>query len=123
MCMVREARCTRSCGSLWERISAGHDRSDGGLAAAVCEMAFAGNCGVSLNLSDKEVAGETTFEALFHEELGLVLEVAAEKATGVEAEGGAVTSDKAATLEVATSMRTKAQMEFWDAAAADKAAA
>ncbi|MDR2239412.1 MAG: phosphoribosylformylglycinamidine synthase [Zoogloeaceae bacterium] len=27
-----------------------HDRSDGGLFAAACEMAFAGRCGVSLNL-------------------------------------------------------------------------
>jgi phosphoribosylformylglycinamidine synthase len=27
-----------------------HDRSDGGLFAAACEMAFAGHCGVSLNL-------------------------------------------------------------------------
>jgi phosphoribosylformylglycinamidine synthase len=27
-----------------------HDRSDGGLWASACEMAFAGNCGVSLNI-------------------------------------------------------------------------
>ncbi|MBM3392926.1 MAG: phosphoribosylformylglycinamidine synthase [Betaproteobacteria bacterium] len=27
-----------------------HDRSDGGLFAAACEMAFAGHCGISLNL-------------------------------------------------------------------------
>ncbi|NBS48974.1 MAG: phosphoribosylformylglycinamidine synthase, partial [Betaproteobacteria bacterium] len=31
-------------------ILAYHDRSDGGLFACVCEMAFAGHCGVSLNL-------------------------------------------------------------------------
>src|SRR3972149_1987719 len=32
------------------RLLAYHDRSDGGLFAAVCEMAFAGRCGVTLNL-------------------------------------------------------------------------
>ena len=32
------------------RILAYHDRSDGGLWAAVCEMAFAGQRGVSLNV-------------------------------------------------------------------------
>uniref|UniRef100_A0A7S0AXS3 Phosphoribosylformylglycinamidine synthase n=1 Tax=Pyrodinium bahamense TaxID=73915 RepID=A0A7S0AXS3_9DINO len=57
-------------------ISAGHDRSDGGLAAAVLEMAFAGNCGLTLDLSSPELAGATTLQALFHEELGLVIEVA-----------------------------------------------
>ena len=51
-------------------ISAGHDRSDGGLITTVLEMAFAGNCGL-----DIEFAGSgTVFEALFAEELGLVLE-------------------------------------------------
>jgi len=33
-----------------DRILAYHDRSDGGLWAAVCEMAFAGQRGVSLNV-------------------------------------------------------------------------
>jgi len=55
------------------KISAGHDRSDGGLASAVLEMAFAGNCGVKLDVSG--VAGGTTLESLFNEELGLVVEV------------------------------------------------
>lgn len=31
-------------------MSAGHDISDGGLITAVLEMAFAGNCGVNINL-------------------------------------------------------------------------
>lgn len=31
-------------------MSAGHDISDGGLVTAVLEMAFAGNCGVNINL-------------------------------------------------------------------------
>ena len=31
------------------KISAGHDISDGGLAVALLEMAFAGNCGVDVS--------------------------------------------------------------------------
>uniref|UniRef100_A0A0D9V8R7 phosphoribosylformylglycinamidine synthase n=1 Tax=Leersia perrieri TaxID=77586 RepID=A0A0D9V8R7_9ORYZ len=53
-------------------ISAGHDISDGGLIVSVLEMAFAGNCGVKLNI-DSEDSG--LLQALFAEELGLVLEV------------------------------------------------
>ena len=81
-------------------ILAYHDRSDGGLWAAVCEMAFAGHLGVSLNvdllvtesdgISDsraefgdsKNWAGqvserrnELTLKALFNEELGVVIQV------------------------------------------------
>lgn len=58
-------------------ISAGHDVSDGGLVTAVLEMAFAGNTGVEVNLPPCEASG--AFGALFAEELGLVLEVAADK--------------------------------------------
>ncbi len=82
------------------KLLAYHDRSDGGLWAAVCEMAFAGHRGVSLNvdllvtegdgLSDsrmdwgdaKNWAGQTserrkalTLRALFAEELGAVIQV------------------------------------------------
>src|SRR5690606_30402362 len=32
------------------RLLAYHDRSDGGLFATVCEMAFAGRCGVAINI-------------------------------------------------------------------------
>ncbi len=49
-------------------VSAYHDRSDGGLWAAACEMAFAGATGLEL-----EVSGVS---ALFSEELGVVLGVA-----------------------------------------------
>ncbi len=81
-------------------ILAYHDRSDGGLIATVCEMAFAGNVGVALNvdmlvtegdgISDsrmehgdsKNWSGqvsarrhELTLQALFNEELGVVLQV------------------------------------------------
>jgi phosphoribosylformylglycinamidine synthase len=58
-----------------EKISAGHDRSDGGLITTILEMAFAGNHGVELELEDESDAGPIPF--LFSEELGLVLEVRA----------------------------------------------
>ena len=51
-------------------ILSGHDRSDGGLITTVLEMAFAGNCGLNLALSGEGSA----LEALFAEELGLVIE-------------------------------------------------
>jgi phosphoribosylformylglycinamidine synthase len=82
------------------RILAYHDRSDGGLWAAACEMAFAGQVGVTLNVDmlvtegdgiadsrmdvgdSKNWAGqvgarrqERTLRALFNEELGVLLQV------------------------------------------------
>ncbi len=83
------------------KILAYHDRSDGGLFACVCEMAFAGHVGVSLNIDMLLVEGdgisdsrmdegdsknwasqvgarrdELTLKALFNEELGAVIQVA-----------------------------------------------
>lgn len=55
-----------------ELVSAGHDVSDGGLIVNILEMAFAGNCGLSVDLS---LRNNTLFETLFAEEIGLVLEV------------------------------------------------
>ncbi|HZH03999.1 MAG TPA: phosphoribosylformylglycinamidine synthase, partial [Myxococcaceae bacterium] len=49
-----------------------HDRSDGGLFAAVAEMAFAGHCGAKVSL---EGLGADPVAALFSEELGAVLQV------------------------------------------------
>ncbi|GAA4420754.1 phosphoribosylformylglycinamidine synthase [Acidovorax lacteus] len=82
------------------RILAYHDRSDGGLLAAVAEMAFAGHVGVALNVDLLVTEGdgihdsraeygdaknwatqvgarrdELTLKALFNEELGVVLQV------------------------------------------------
>ena len=82
------------------QVLAYHDRSDGGLLAAVAEMAFAGHVGVALNVDmlvtegdgitdsradhgdAKNWAGqisarrdELTLKALFNEELGVVLQV------------------------------------------------
>ncbi|KAG9138828.1 hypothetical protein Leryth_007456 [Lithospermum erythrorhizon] len=55
-----------------ELISAGHDISDGGLIVTVLEMAFAGNCGIKLDLP---VTENNVFQTLFAEELGLIIEV------------------------------------------------
>jgi phosphoribosylformylglycinamidine synthase len=81
-------------------ILAYHDKSDGGLWATVCEMAFAGHVGVALNvdmlllegdgISDSRMEhgdtknwaqqtsvrrDELTLQALFNEELGVVIQV------------------------------------------------
>src|SRR5947208_16903642 len=82
--------------ALRAHILAYHDRSDGGLFATVCEMAFAGHCGVTLNLdaltfdaasddvdafkrnADEQLAGrarELVLAALFSEELGAVIQI------------------------------------------------
>lgn len=53
-------------------IVAYHDRSDGGLFATVAEMAFAGHCGLDIDISG---LGECPLSALFNEELGAVLQV------------------------------------------------
>jgi phosphoribosylformylglycinamidine synthase len=78
------------------KLLAYHDRSDGGLYAALVEMAFAGRAGVSVNLDILTMEGEhasdhgdaknwaaqvaerrneMTLRALFSEELGAVLQV------------------------------------------------
>ncbi len=49
-----------------------HDRSDGGLLATLCEMAFAGRCGMEVQLDD---LGDDDLAALFNEELGAVIQV------------------------------------------------
>ena len=79
------------------RLLAYHDRSDGGLLATLAEMAFAGHCGVSVNLDVLAVdpvaadwgdfkirpeqvsvrRNELVLKALFTEELGAVLQVRA----------------------------------------------
>ena len=71
-----------------------HDRSDGGLFATLCEMAFAGNCGLTVNLDQvcydpwlNDVDGQDLrpdmlggryldklFAVLFSEELGAVIQ-------------------------------------------------
>ncbi|GAA4356977.1 phosphoribosylformylglycinamidine synthase [Kangiella marina] len=63
-------------------VSAYHDRSDGGLLTTLVEMGFAGNCGVSVDLTGLSGTAE---EILFNEELGAVLQVPASKREEVEA--------------------------------------
>ncbi|GIK33743.1 MAG: phosphoribosylformylglycinamidine synthase [Gammaproteobacteria bacterium] len=58
-----------------------HDRSDGGLFATLCEMAFAGRAGLEVELP----AGASPHGALFAEELGAVIQVRAADAARVEA--------------------------------------
>jgi phosphoribosylformylglycinamidine synthase len=49
-----------------------HDRSDGGLFVTLCEMAFAGRCGLEIDL---DALGGEPGAALFSEELGAVIQV------------------------------------------------
>ncbi|MBX3701153.1 MAG: phosphoribosylformylglycinamidine synthase [Dokdonella sp.] len=49
-----------------------HDRSDGGLYAALVEMALAGHCGLDVALDGW---GENVLSALFSEELGVLVQV------------------------------------------------
>ncbi len=57
-----------------------HDRSDGGLFATLCEMAFAGRTGIEVDLSD---LGGDPVATLFNEELGAVLQVPRERRDGI----------------------------------------
>ncbi|MFI4940892.1 MAG: phosphoribosylformylglycinamidine synthase, partial [Burkholderiales bacterium] len=78
------------------KLLAYHDRSDGGLFTTLCEMAFAGHCGLSINIdiltlesehaadwgdsknwADQvaERRNDMTLRALFNEELGAVIQV------------------------------------------------
>ena len=106
LALVRAINALRAEG----RLLAYHDRSDGGLWACVCEMAFAGHIGLGLNVdmlitdSDgindsraeygdaKNWAGqigerrhELTLAALFNEELGAVIQVATSERDAVMA--------------------------------------
>jgi phosphoribosylformylglycinamidine synthase len=60
--------------TLNSRILAYHDRSDGGLFVAACEMMFASHHGVTLELRDHRL-GTPVAEVLFNEELGVLLQV------------------------------------------------
>jgi phosphoribosylformylglycinamidine synthase len=52
-------------------ILAYHDRSDGGLLATLCEMAFAGHTGLDLEI----LSGYNVDSTLFNEELGAVIQI------------------------------------------------
>jgi phosphoribosylformylglycinamidine synthase len=59
-----------------------HDRSDGGLLATLCEMTFAGRCGVSVDIP---CAAADAVPFLFAEEPGAVLQVRPEQAAAATA--------------------------------------
>lgn len=62
------------------KILAYHDRSDGGLFACLCEMAFAARCGLDIQLG--ELPG-SDLQKLFAEELGAVIQVRKSDAANV----------------------------------------
>ncbi|MGS2724530.1 phosphoribosylformylglycinamidine synthase [Porticoccus sp. GXU_MW_L64] len=64
-----------------EKILAYHDRADGGLFTTIAEMAFAGHCGVDLNIAD---LGSDKLAALFSEELGAVIQISASQSAAVQ---------------------------------------
>lgn len=55
-----------------QKLLAYHDRSDGGLIITLAEMAFAGHCGLSVDIS---ALGDNDLAVLFNEELGAVIQV------------------------------------------------
>ncbi|HEY4541645.1 MAG TPA: phosphoribosylformylglycinamidine synthase subunit PurQ, partial [Noviherbaspirillum sp.] len=85
------------------KLLAYHDRSDGGLFATLCEMAFAGHCGFTVSLDILAMEGhasdsgeaknwttqvgerrnEMTLRALFNEELGAVIQVRVDQKSDV----------------------------------------
>ena len=58
-----------------EKLIAYHDRSDGGLFAAVVEMAFAGHTGIDIDLSNLSNGADEDLAVLFSEELGAVIQI------------------------------------------------
>ncbi|HLD08530.1 MAG TPA: phosphoribosylformylglycinamidine synthase, partial [Methylophilaceae bacterium] len=63
-----------------DKLLAYHDRSDGGLFVTLAEMAFAGRCGIDIELS--RLPGDAV-SVLYNEELGAVIQVAADEATAI----------------------------------------
>jgi phosphoribosylformylglycinamidine synthase len=70
-------------------ITAGHDRSDGGLITTLLEMAFSGNCGLDVKLEGFAGGPDPLHPAapipiLFSEELGLVFEASEEETDRIQ---------------------------------------
>ena len=72
-----------------DKLLAYHDRSDGGLFAALVEMAFAGRIGVNVDLTslvtNQADVNEASIRVLFNEELGAVIQIAKQDVAAVEA--------------------------------------
>lgn len=64
------------------RLLAYHDRSDGGLLVTLYEMAFAGHCGLRIDLPEGDLIGQ-----LFAEELGMVVQLNRRDANAFAADG------------------------------------
>ena len=72
-----------------DKLLAYHDRSDGGLFATLVEMAFAGRCGLNVDLTslvaNQADVNEASIRALFNEELGAVIQIAKQDVAAVDA--------------------------------------
>eukprot|EP01025_Chloroclados_australasicus_P008169 TRINITY_DN1283_c0_g1_i2.p1 TRINITY_DN1283_c0_g1~~TRINITY_DN1283_c0_g1_i2.p1 ORF type:complete len:1144 (-),score=144.19 TRINITY_DN1283_c0_g1_i2:439-3681(-) len=64
------------------KILAGHDISDGGIAVSLLEMAFSGNCGILVDMP--QLRNNSAVDVLFAEEPGLVIEVENSTATDIQ---------------------------------------
>ncbi|RLQ23841.1 phosphoribosylformylglycinamidine synthase [Seongchinamella sediminis] len=69
------------------KLLAYHDRSDGGLLVTLAEMAFAGHCGLDIDL---QALPGTDLERLFNEEAGAVLQLASVDVEGFLASAAAL---------------------------------
>ncbi len=58
-----------------ELLLAYHDRSDGGLFATLCEMAFAGRTGLNIDLETDSAGSAGPLAVMFAEELGAVIQI------------------------------------------------
>jgi phosphoribosylformylglycinamidine synthase len=58
-----------------EQLLAYHDRSDGGLLVTLLEMAFAGHCGLDIDIHQFCLNAADIAAAMFNEELGAVLQI------------------------------------------------
>ncbi|SUB15480.1 Phosphoribosylformylglycinamidine synthase [Pantoea agglomerans] len=64
-----------------QKLLAYHDRSDGGLLVTLAEMAFAGHCGIDVDIAS---LGNDALASLFTEELGAVIQINAADRAVVE---------------------------------------
>ncbi len=106
------------------KLLAYHDRSDGGLLATLCEMSFAGHCGINIDIGN--MTG-SPLEILFNEELGALIEVSISESKSVIEELSNVLGECVHKLGKATKRQsititngkrevysnTRAQLEKW----------
>ena len=94
------------------KLLAYHDRSDGGMLAALCEMAFASHIGLDINLD--ELKGDA-LGVLFNEELGALVQVRRRDLTeilaqcdkaGIKAVHQVATPNKRGTLKIKRANKT-----------------